>query len=393
MYHLRTKYKGGAAPIAVRLGKQAGSDIGRIIYFRMRGYGCSIIAARPRYGKSVLAKNLCARVGETGRRVIIIDALGEWNKGITEPNFDSPLAVRLRNLFVVTNPTIKLSEMTAEYWERLGFSGGSVDVLERICKAVGAHDNDPEEFYQIIKDLPKSEAELEFYNMRYGKFKLALDKPIHRETVKHIVNFLQSKRKFFYDKKRAVRGAANRQEWYSPREYLGLLLGGRHCPCGAGDCKGHNVLFNVNLRSKKDMFWAGFIIGHFMRSLSVNNGKVLKRIKPIMFVEEASYLFSGDKDRQYLCTEEGALWVIKYGKFDVHIVLISQSLKHFQEDLREQASCFILGMLSEGDHHSKRVSREIPHYNIDGNIRPFWVWDRIANNDFLIHGDEPLCLI
>ncbi len=341
--------------------------LGTTAYYVLRYWGNSVLCARPRYGKSVLAKHIAVQIALRGRRVIIIDAFQEWMGSVTKKNPRSTSPCSMPNLLVLKDVTLKISDLKdPSEWLYLGFSGRSAEKLCQIAQATELHHNIPQIFGSILEELPCKKNEIQGWNEKYPKLFMSVN--LFAQTYQSINNRWYEIENLFYNP-REPKGKTWVRNWKA-MAYK------------------HNLLIDLNLSSEGEKSWGGAIVGHILLEIE----DVLKMIKPLIISEEANFLFGDpDKTGQFTMSQDrGVMYVNKYAKRGVAMLFISQSAHDLHPEILKHITTYIEGDVPRYDPNYEFTSKWL-RFNLDLGIRPFLMQDKIKGLMYVFDPCEPSC--
>ena len=136
------------------------------------GYGVVIIIAQPRYGKSILLKNMYVQMAEH-RNIIIFDYQNE-HSGVKYGNWLSHDSVNfIPELYTIENFAFYLSDFDQiADWISMGFTTNAAPLIFRLVKNIDIHNNTPLKMIEILRELPVSKDDLEDFNDEYPELNI-----------------------------------------------------------------------------------------------------------------------------------------------------------------------------------------------------------------------------
>ncbi len=279
------------------------------------------IFAPTKYGKSVIMDSLIMGEAEHKPYIFIIDYRGE-HENLKYPNCEAPRPNCLSNLKVIRNMGFLIEDFKkSTYWSSMGFAPAGSKALADMALKVDEHNNDPEVFYQMIKDSTTQSA---------GQM---------ARKASMLDNF---KPRIFMTPDDDYRTYVN--HW---GEYI----------------KQHKrVLLNLNLE-RADVSIAQTFISVVLDQ--IKEYVIRNKITPIaIFIEESDILAPEGEERPLSShlIEEFSLKLQRHG---VSLYLLSQNVNRLQRDVRSNVKHFILGRLAKND--------------IFGDMTQGLVWDRTQN--------------
>lgn len=340
------QYKAQYIPIGREL------DTNKTVYFVEQYFGVSIVAGKTRYGKSSIVKQLYCLLSKR-KKVVIIDYSGEHKKAIM-PNFMSEHYIAgVEDLVVVENFGFMLSDFDRPGdWVSLGMSSLGAELITKIVESTELHNNDVDEFFKILLELPTTEKEVAFFTESYPT--LDINFKINASTKTSIVSrfSLLKTRGIFISKNDIESG---RKQYIE--DFTDVVL------------NNSNVCINLNLR-KGDKEIARAYVGKILDDLS----RILSKQELCIIFEEADILFPSEKDL-VSGTPSSVSWigdyVLKYQKYGVSLIFVTQDLSLLYEDIVSNYHNLIIGRLPKKSASEFRELTNKLKWLFEENYREF----------------------
>ncbi len=284
---------------------------GEPVYYPESGsYGVTIILARPRYGKSVLATNLYVQIAEK-RRLIIFDYQGEHSNS-QFPNFRSrDKSAMIPDLFTLDNFGFYMSDFDEiGDWISMGFSEKAAPELLRLLGYDEIHKNNPYKFLDLLHDLPSRDDMIAWFNQEYEQYglqyKTRINDSIKNNIVRSMANIISSG---------LVIAPIHSKEWkeYSPNK--------RHVrDWGELAQKYPHLNINLDIVSGGSMYLARASVGKILEKLLPH----MKYLRPLVVLEEGDLMAPAGGDENLTSLYQIRSYVIKHQRTGVEIMIISQ---------------------------------------------------------------------
>lgn len=331
--------------------------------FINRQHGCVGFFARPRYGKSSIAKHLFVKIlnNELDRTGIVFDFGGEWAHSIMYPNWKSDSPMSLSEVKVVKNFTMKISELSMKDWLMLGFTGQSARWMWYFAtKGKFYHKDIPEKFENMLNEVPFGQMSQQFYKWNENFPKCPLNKPLHNAVPQSIVDkYMMLMDLFWNPKKKGQTYIADWERFLSENRVIIF------------DLKCESATFRDE--------WQGHCTGYIMIKMK----PYLMKYKPIMAIEEAdSKLSSRNKSRDekestiiLSSTKQGIYYAKKLPKYGAQLWLISQNPNDIHEEIINNITIAIVGSLDGKNRYMDKAKKL--QYNLDRDYREFYYIDNV----------------
>lgn len=355
------------------------------VYYYSYNYGSDAFIAKAGYGKSSLLKHIIVKLYyTTNRQIIIFDKDYEWVNCITKANWRADEPQSIKKYHVITNYSIKISDVAPVDWFYL-VPGLGVEVANWIARVAYQgkvyHEDIPEQFYYMIKNLPTKKEELDNWNLAFGRC-LKLDELVNSQVKVSIVSKIRDLKEKFYGSKTCERNKTKYiLDWEDEI---------RKTQC---------CIIDMNIEGYRPDSFEGYMVGYILEILTYRNAKALVDMQPVIVVEEADYLCGNPNTGPiYKSTMMLLSYVAKYRKKDVKVFFVSQSYGQLHPDLRKFFTAEVFGQLEPSDD---RTRYEIwQNLEIGGNLlvgkRPFAYIDNIRmtfTHPTLFYPIEPCCNI
>lgn len=336
-----------------------------------RYYFLIILAAMPGVGKSAWCKDIIVKLSRK-RRVVIFDYKNEWGTDLIEYNASSRNPSKMLNVRVIRNYSLRLSQMTLEMWESLGFDPKSKSISARLLyqlssRLVPFHQDDPKLFEKLLLDLPTRLSEVEDFNAAYEAYDFAIAHPVLSASYGSIMNRWSVNKSLFFD-------PANPGDKcnFTDDEIRKLLMR-------------HNLIFQMDLSGPEEVYYASMVVGKLMSTFL----PILPILHPAVVVEEADNLFG--QDESMLSVREGIKYVKKYRKFGASLILISQQTSDFNSKMTHHVSQIVVGKLLRQDPYHAASQHWTKNTDLDRNVRPLYLIDNVNGNRVGFYPYHPRC--
>ena len=288
---------------------------GKAVHFpESYSYNVIVVIAKPRYGKTILVKNIYSQIARD-RPVIIFDYQGEHSESKWGNWLSKDKIAFIPDLHTISDFGFYLSDFDQmSDWMSMGFSAKNAPQVMKLLKFDNIHHDNPLEFLALLSDLPTSDDEVPEFNKRYERYGLTFATRVHNSTKQSIVNMMSI-------------------VWDS-----GLIIP----PVGSKD----HAAYCPNKVHIDD--WGAFI--HTYKHLNINLnivtsnsvplarasvGKILDRIlptlhsmrgvRPLIVVEEADYICPNVPDMDTITSlMQLRSYVLKHQRTGVELMFISQ---------------------------------------------------------------------
>lgn len=344
----KREYKGETVKVCI--GKSKG---GKDIHFTIRKYGVTPIIARSRTGKTNIVKIILSVMGNIGRRLIIFDPYKDYEKiRIMNPDSDYPVSVP--NVKIIGQFTFPISSFHEIDYVTMGFPDFAARVVailgRNYVKGKHGHNNEPEKFYQMLRDIPVDPEGERAFEQEYGFW---TDK-IYSTTKKTMLKrFEMMRESIVYDPDGDI-----------PYQDAGTIQ---------EDAREYNLIFDMSSfagETGKMQVYVGMIL----RMLK----PILTYIKPLVVLEEFDKLcpppFEQFVPSSYVEIRDYAIKLQRHG---IHILAISQNDGLINPDVMENWHQKIQGKVA----YKNEISERLRFYE-DFGVREFAVID--ANNNVFI---------
>jgi len=305
---------------------------GEEVSFFQEYYGNTLAAGKPGCGKSALAKLIAVQVHRAmpERTLIIVDPAGFGWSRVNEFNHKAPYPDRIADLVVVKNICFKVSDFRTNDFLSMGVdpSSNAASVLAFVVDAKRVHNDDPETFLKILKDLPCHENKLDEFHNKWG---LEFATPLFLQTKQSILNRVPLFMDLFY------------YPGHDKRQYI--------------EDWGKFVLHNTPVCISLDLtieqrFKSSVYLGILLRELMPYIES--RKLKPIFFFDEMDYYNPNiaDVQRRVNYSAAGALideMATKFRRYGVSIFGITQNPRLISQDFISNCHFQFVGRLAHRD--------------------------------------------
>ena len=299
------------------------------------GYGVVMVIAQPRYGKSILVKNIYTQIAKY-RNLIILDYQNEHSDSKWGNWRSKHRTGFLPNLVTVENFGFYVTDFDQlADWTSMGFSVKSAPLLLRILKKGKndnyIHQNSPEILLDILSHLPVSNDTLEDFNDEWPD--LGLSEPVNYSLKQSIVSTMRG----VIDTGliMAVEGTEE-HELKTPGkihidDWAQLIVDTPH------------ININLNMFSSGSVNIARASVGKILERLL----PILSVVKPLILAEEAAKICpnTGESDNEYI-TSQAQLrdYVVRHQRTGVKVMFITQDPNLIDQDTLGAGITWIMGI-------------------------------------------------
>jgi hypothetical protein len=341
-------------------------DMGRdrynkpVFFFESLNYGVNIILAKPRYGKSVLVKNLYTQIAEY-RPVIILDYIGE-HSGTKWPNFRSRHKTAcIPDLHTIKDFAFLITDFDQiDDWVSMGFTERSAPILFELLKFGNIHNNDPAIFFDLLTKLPTKEIQIPAFNAEFGEYGLSVQTPFNTAIKTSLVSYFSN-------------------VWNS-----GLIMSQEEADSGYGKTYIENwgdyalshphLNINLNLVTSGNVKLARASIGKILDQLV----SYLPMIRPLIVVEEADFIAPNIDDSSKITSlYQLRNYVLKHQRTGVELMFITQDPNNLDQSIITSGTTFIMG--NHAPCSSTSAILDEPHLNYSKDVIHKLRFDRYKN--------------
>lgn len=337
---------------------------GNIVYFPESGsYNVVIILARPRYGKSILIKNLYVQIAQ-GRRIIVIDYLGEhdqskygnWKaKGITS---------FIPDLYTIENFAFFLTDFNrVSDWISMGASIRAAPLIAELIKCENIHQNDPIRFLELLRALPSKDDDLERFNDKFGPYGLTFSSRVNDASKHSMITVVEN-------------------AWIS-----GLLMppvesdsykehtpGKAYVKDWAELARRHpHININLNLTTNESVTLARAAIGKILEQLA----PVLEELSPLIICEESDFIAPSTEDENITSLNQLRKYVLKHQRTGVELMFITQNPNMLSQFILLGGTIWVMGPHTADSTVSSMLDE--PHLNYLKDVIHKLKFDRYKN--------------
>ena len=305
------------------------------------GYGVIMVIAQPRYGKSILVKNIYIQMAQH-RHLIILDYQNEhddskWGNWCSEDRISF-----IPDLKTIENFGFYISDFDQfDDWISMGFSPKAAPLLMRIIKNKQIHENSPNLLMDILSELPTSSDDLLIFNENYENI-----------NVREPVNF-PIKQSIIYTMRAIIdtgliiaeEGSDEHMEYTPHKIHIddwGELVR-----------KNKHININLNMFSSGSVGIARASVGKILEKLL----PILSEIKPLIVAEEAAKICpnTGTHDDSMITSQiQLRDYVIRHQRTGVKLIFITQDPNLLDQDTLGASMTWIMGI-----HKPNTVTKSI----------------------------------
>jgi hypothetical protein len=317
------------------------------VYLKLRRWGNVMAEAQPRFGKSVITKDICIKISKF-RPVVIFDHSGEWKNNVTKPNKRSETPMVLSGFKLVEKFTFNIREFSNEGdFASMGFEGPQAQIVcDCINEGWKKHNYDLEKITRMLSELPEKNGAEVFYNRKWDTRLLSR---IHSSTKASLLLWWKKIMSFFYQ------GPNDDRAIYDFEELL----------------RKHDHLI-INMKTGEDE--SQFINRTYAAKIIEQMWPELVNSKPVFFFEEARMLFPVWEGKVQLSSNHQAYNLVTHGpKLGVSCFFIVQHANQLYARLLENIHVRIMGRVASKGHG--KIYQVPLEYNPELNIREFLLCD------------------
>ena len=290
-----------------------------------------MIIAQPRYGKSILVKNIYAQIAEH-RNLIIFDYQNEhadsrWGGWRSKDRID----------FLPELKTIeKFGFYVADFntfadWTSMGFSYKSVPILMKVLKEVDVHNNSPTELLNILSNLPTGDKDVIKFNKWWPE--IDVTEPVNYSMKQSLVSTMSAV--IATGLIIAEVGSDEHQEKTPGKihvdDWAQLVIENKH------------LNINLNLFSSGSVGIARASVGKILEKLL----PILSKVKPLIVLEEAAKICpnTGESDNEVITSQTQLRdYVIRHQRTGVKLMFITQDPNLLDQDTLSGGMTWIFGI-------------------------------------------------
>jgi hypothetical protein len=321
----------------------------KITNYVMRRWGNLMIEAQPRYGKSVIAKDLAIKMSKK-RKIIIFDFSAEWTDNITKYNMWAPYPDKLVSYKVLQGFTFNVMEFNNDDdYASMGFTGMHAAITcSIITQSVSFHQGNIDLIGEMLGNLPIKRNSHYAFNNSYGT---KLTSPINFATRSKICTHWDTIKRYFWQ------GEQDKRMIYD----------------FAKEAKNSNHLI-IDLSAARGTIASEWIARAYAGKILEQLKTVWSEIKPVMFFEESRTLFPSYEGEIALSSNDEAYDLVTHGpKNGVCCVFIVQHQNQIYPKLLENIQMKIVGVVQKpgsGPEYSVSLT-----YDPGNNVREFVYMD------------------
>ncbi|MEK6882865.1 MAG: hypothetical protein AABY22_24795 [Nanoarchaeota archaeon] len=317
------------------------------VMFPVRYYGNTLILARARYGKTTIAKIIACAVSEFRPLIIIAPYFDtdDWY-GLKYLNRNAEYKKCIPFLKCINNFSIKLSRFK-DYsdWVSLGFPDVASQLITQFAKIKKLHNDDPEIFAEFLVKLPKTDKELENFNITFAKYNINLPSRIADATHQSInLRFNLVKHLFWFPK----------DERHSVDDFGKIVALNPH------------VLIDLE---EDNEYKSRAYVGIILKDIK----EYLKQLQPLLIIDEADKVAPDVRDLIYYPSSLNEImeYKNKYQRLGVNMILCTQDPGLLFHDLKINPDFIITGQIETQMPGLSRELLDKIYYDPDKNIRNF----------------------
>ena len=307
---------------------------GKDVFFpEYYSYNVIVIVARPRYGKTILVKNIYSQIARD-RPVIIFDYRGEhseskWGNWLSKDKISF-----IPSLRTISNFGFYLSDFDQmSDWMSMGFSAKNAPQIMKLLKFENIHHNNPLEFLALLSDLPASDDDVPDFNKRYEQYGLKFATRVHSSTKQSIVNMMS----IVWESGLIIPPVgSNDHKAYCPNkihidDWGGYIQANKH------------LNINLNIVSSNVVYLARASVGKILDKMlpTLHN---MRGVRPLIVVEEADYVCPNTSDMSTITSLiQLRSYVLKHQRTGVELMLISQDPNMLDQETLMGGTIWIMG--------------------------------------------------
>jgi len=303
-----------------------------INYWEPLSYNVIIVVAKPRYGKSVIIKNLYTQIAQY-RRILIFDYQGE-HSDTQWGNWESKDKVAfIPDLHTIKDFGFYLNEFDQLYdWVSLGFSEKAAFEIRKILQCWSLYENSPERVMEIIQQLPVRKEDIEPFNDKYAEYGLSYPIRVHDSVQQALASAFE----FAYQEGRGIIIPP-----VGSPEHTNNCPNRIHIEDWEQELIDHPHLnVDLDIQSDDDVGRARAGVGKILSKLV----SVLPRLKPLIVIEEADFVCPSDQDLKNITSRHQLQkYVLKEQRKGVELLFITQNPGMLDPKVVAGGTVFIMG--------------------------------------------------
>lgn len=312
------------------------------------GYGVVMVIAQPRYGKSVLVKNIYTQIAQH-RHLIVLDYQGEHNDAKWGNWSSKDKICFIPDLKEIKNFGFYISDFDQfDDWTSMGFSAKSVPLLMRILKNKDIHQNSPHLLLTILSHLPINNDGIEDFNDVFPDINIT--EPINFQIKQSIIYNMRA----IIDTGLIIAEVDSEEhEQFTPHkiyieDWAQLIRDNMH------------ININLNMFSSGSVGIARASIGKILEKIL----PVLNEVKPLIVAEEAAKICpnTGERDNEQITSQlQLRDYVVRHQRTGVKLMFITQDPNLLDQDTLGAGMTWIMGI-----HKPNSVTKSIlDTYNLN----------------------------
>ena len=296
-------------------------------------YNVIVIVARPRYGKTILVKNIYSQIARK-RPIIIFDYRGEhseskWGNWLSKDKISF-----IPDLHTITDFGFYLSDFDQmSDWMSMGFSAKTAPLIMKLLKFSNIHHDNPLEFLALLSDLPTSDDEVPAFNDQYRRYGLNFPTRVHNSTKQSVVNTMS----IVWDSGLFIPpvGSKDHAAYYPNKIHID--------DWGAFAQTYKHLNINLNIVTSNSIYLARASVGKILdRMLPAFHN--MQGIRPLIVVEEADYVCPNSSDMDTITSlMQLRNYVLKHQRTGVELMIISQDPNMLDQETLIGGTIWIMG--------------------------------------------------
>ena len=329
---------------------------GNDVYFpESFSYNVIVIIAKPRYGKTILVKNVYSQIARD-RPVIVFDYQGEHSESQWGNWLSKDKVAFIPDFHTVSNFGFYLSDFDQmSDWMSMGFSAKNAPQIMKFLKYENIHHNNPLEFLALLSDLPTSDEEVPEFNSRYEKYGLKLPVRMHTTTKQSMVNMMD----IIWNSGLIIppEGSEDHAAYYPDKFHVD--------DWGKFTQTHKHLNINLNLLTDNNLYLGrasvGKILGQILPTL-----RTMRGVRPLIVVEEADLLCPNVSDMDTITSlMQLRSYVLKHQRTGVEMMFISQDPNLLDQYTLMGGTIWIMGQHTKSPVTSMVLNEPDMDYNRD----------------------------
>lgn len=302
---------------------------GRPVYYAERGgYGVIVVVARPRYGKSVICKNLYVQQAQH-RNLVVFDYQGE-HMDTKWGNWDSPDVAFIPGMKILENFAFYINDFRQfTDWVSMGFKESAAAIILDLLQYQDLHMNDPYYLKWLMTLLPTRDDDLIKFNETFKDAGLTRDVRVPDATKMGMVNHMDR-----------VLGSGLLIAPVDTENWKTQSPGVEHIDNWAQLMQDNNhIVINLNMQSRGSVAIAQTLVGKILDEIL----PIMPYTKPLIVVEEADFLAPNMPEESITSLIMLRAYALKHQRTGLKLMVITQNPNMLDQELLQASTTWIMG--------------------------------------------------